>query len=121
MEKNKKISEEEIKKILNDNYDIVANQVEEINRGTADIFKIIADKGKYILKYFSEGRTKESVIKETNIINFLLILKNEKISYIIILQYKYICTYIAYVKHNKLDFTYLIRKGDSDADLFFMV
>lgn len=71
MEKNKKISEEEIKKILNDNYDIVANQVEEINRGTADIFKIIADKGKYILKYFSEGRTKESVIKETNIINFL--------------------------------------------------
>lgn len=32
MEKDIKISEKEIKKILNDNYDILVNQVEEINR-----------------------------------------------------------------------------------------
>lgn len=43
MEKDIKISEKEIKKILNDNYDILVNQVEEINRWTADIIKIIAD------------------------------------------------------------------------------
>lgn len=43
MEKDIKIFEKEIKKILNDNYDILVNQVEEINRWTADIIKIIAD------------------------------------------------------------------------------
>lgn len=32
MEKDIKIFEKEIKKILNDNYDILVNQVEEINR-----------------------------------------------------------------------------------------
>ena len=43
MENDIKIFEKEIKKILNDNYDILVNQVEEINRWTADIIKIIAD------------------------------------------------------------------------------
>lgn len=71
MKNSKKLSEEEIKKILEDSYDIVPNCIEEINRGTADIFKIITNKENYILKYFSKGRTKESVINETNIINFL--------------------------------------------------
>ena len=52
MEKNKKISEEEIKKILNDNYDIVANQVEEINRGTADIFKSTILSNAYGIMFF---------------------------------------------------------------------
>lgn len=69
---NSKLEENKIKEILKGNYGIDVLKVEEINRGTANIFKIdTIDNNKYILKEFSEGRTKESVIKETNIINFL--------------------------------------------------
>ena len=68
---NKKFSDNEIKQILKEEYGIEANLINEINRGTADIFKIIAGENKYILKIFVEGRSKESVIKETNIINYL--------------------------------------------------
>lgn len=71
MENVKKLSKDEIKNIIEDNYNISVNNVIEVNRGTADIFKILSDNENYILKYFSEGRTKESIIKETNIINFL--------------------------------------------------
>lgn len=66
-----KLNNDKIKKILIENYDITPNSIKEINRGTADIFKIETSNKDYILKYFSEGRTKESVIKETDIINFL--------------------------------------------------
>lgn len=65
-----------IKRILKDNYEINVLKTEEINRGTANIFKITTKENKYILKEFSEGRTEESVIKETKIINFL---KNKNI------------------------------------------
>lgn len=68
---NSKLEEHKIKELLKKNYGIEALKVEEINRGTANIFKIDSINNKYILKEFSEGRTKESVIKETNIINFL--------------------------------------------------
>lgn len=69
---NSSLNAETIKEILKDNYNIQVLKVEEINRGTANIFKINAsDDKQYILKEFSEGRTKESVIKETDIINFL--------------------------------------------------
>lgn len=67
----KKLSKEDIKNIIEDNYNIGVNNVIEVNRGTADIFKILSNNENYILKYFNEGRTKESIIKETNIINFL--------------------------------------------------
>lgn len=65
------ISKEEIKNIIENKYNINVNEVEEINRGTADIYKIISSQENYIFKCFSEGRNKESIIKETNIINFL--------------------------------------------------
>lgn len=69
---NSKLKEHKIKELLKENYGIEVLKVEEINRGTANIFKIDStDNNKYILKEFSEGRTKESVIKETDIINFL--------------------------------------------------
>lgn len=68
---NNKISNEEISKILKEEYGIKTEKIEEINRGTADIFKITSGKNKYVLKRFSEGRSKESVIKETNIISYL--------------------------------------------------
>ncbi len=68
---NSKLEENKIKEILKENYGIDVLKVEEINRGTANIFKIDTIDNKYILKEFSEGRTKESVIKETDIINFL--------------------------------------------------
>ena len=71
MTNNTKLNNDVIKKILLENYNIKAIDIEKINRGTADIFKIQADTKKYILKYFSLGRTEESVIKEIEIINFL--------------------------------------------------
>ena len=65
------LNEQIIKNLINKNYGIEIMEIEKINRGTANIFKIKSNDKAYILKEFSEGRTEESVIKETNIINFL--------------------------------------------------
>lgn len=62
---------EKIGKILKEKYGMLADEVAEVNRGTANIFKIKTEKGNFILKEFNEKRTVESVEKETNIINFL--------------------------------------------------
>lgn len=68
---NSNLNEDTIKRILEDNYNIETSKVTKIDRGTANIFEVQSKEKKYILKEFSEGRSKDSVIKETNIINFL--------------------------------------------------
>lgn len=68
---NSNLNEDTIKRILEDNYNIETSKVTKIDRGTANIFEVQSKEKKYILKEFSEGRSEESVIKETNIINFL--------------------------------------------------
>ena len=68
---NSNLNEDTIKKILKDKYNIETSKVTKIDRGTANIFELQSKEKKYILKEFSEGRSEESVIKETNIINFL--------------------------------------------------
>lgn len=68
---NSNLNEDTIKRILKDNYNIETSEVTKIDRGTANIFEVQSKEKKYILKEFSEGRSEESVIKETNIINFL--------------------------------------------------
>ena len=65
------LNENSIRKIMKENYKIEISKIEKINRGTANIYKIQSKEKKYILKEFSQGRTEESVIKETNIINYL--------------------------------------------------
>ena len=65
------LNENTIKKLLKENYKIDVSKVNKIDRGTANIFEVESEDKKYILKEFSEGRSEESVIKETNIINFL--------------------------------------------------
>lgn len=65
------LNENKIKCILEKEYDIIAIDISEINRGTSNIFKIKSDKGKYILKEFTTKRTKDTIIKEVKIINFL--------------------------------------------------
>ena len=65
------LNENSIRKIMNENYKIEISKIEKIDRGTANIYKIQSKEKKYILKEFSQGRTEESVIKETNIINYL--------------------------------------------------
>lgn len=65
------LNENTIKKLLKENYKIDVSKVKKIDRGTANIFEVESEEKKYILKEFSEGRSEESVIKETNIINFL--------------------------------------------------
>lgn len=61
----------ELLKILNNKYLLKPVEVDEINRGTAEIYKVTTETDEYILKIFSQGRTKESIIKEVNIIEFL--------------------------------------------------
>lgn len=68
---NSNLNEDTIKRILEDNYNIETSKVAKIDRGTANIFEVQSKEKKYILKEFSEGRSEDSVIKETNIINFL--------------------------------------------------
>lgn len=65
------LNENSIRKIMKENYKIEISKIEKIDRGTANIYKIQSKEKKYILKEFSQGRTEESVIKETNIINYL--------------------------------------------------
>lgn len=68
---NSNLNEDTIKRILEDNYNVETSKVTKIDRGTANIFEVQSKEKKYILKEFSEGRSEDSVIKETNIINFL--------------------------------------------------
>lgn len=65
------LNNETMTKILKEKYNILPEEIIEINRGTANIFKIKTYKGNFILKEFNEKRTIESVEKEINIINFL--------------------------------------------------
>lgn len=62
---------EKINELLKKEYGIISEKIEEINRGTANIFKIIAQGKQYILKEFSLKRSIKSILKEINIINFL--------------------------------------------------
>ena len=70
IQKTKK-KKKKIEKILRKEYNIVPNKIIEVNRGTANIFKIDTDIKSYILKEFNQKRTVESVKKEIDIINFL--------------------------------------------------
>lgn len=87
------LNEKNIKDLLKEEYGIEAINVEKIDRGTANIFKIFTKEKDYILKEFSEGRTEESVIKETNIINFL---KNKNINVPVYVKSKQDSYYIKY-------------------------
>lgn len=87
------LNETNIKQILKENYEIEVYQIEKINKGTANIFKIKSKEKEYILKEFSQGRTEESVIKETNIINFL---KNKNIKVPVYIKSKNGSFYIKY-------------------------
>ena len=87
------LNEQIIKNLLNKYYGIEIKEVEKINRGTANIFKIKSNSKVYVLKEFSEGRTEESVIKETNIINFL---KGKEINVPVYIKSKQNSFYIKY-------------------------
>lgn len=65
------LNNNKIKNILESQYNIKALKITKINRGTSNIFKIQSDKNKYIIKEFISERTRETIIKEINIINFL--------------------------------------------------
>lgn len=66
-----KLNNEKIKAILKNKYNIIALEITEINRGTSNIFKINSNNEKYILKEFTTKITKDTVVKEVKIINFL--------------------------------------------------
>ena len=67
-----KLNEVKIKNMLQEKYEIDVNKIEKIEKGTANIYKILGEDGqKYILKEFDESRKEESIVKEIQIINFL--------------------------------------------------
>lgn len=60
-----------IKEIAKNKYGIEVLDIVEINRGTADIYKIKRNNKEYVLKVFTENRTKNSILKEVKIVDFL--------------------------------------------------
>lgn len=65
------LNKEKIKQILKQEYKINPKEITELDRGSANLFQIEAEQGKFILKEFNKDRTVETVEKEINIINFL--------------------------------------------------
>lgn len=69
MLENSVLTNESIKEIVKNNYNISITNVEKINRGSANIYKL---DDKYILKEFTSDRNLQSIIKEYNVITHLV-------------------------------------------------
>ena len=67
-----KLTKEKIIDIVTNDYGLLGIiQINYINRGTSNIFQVIVNDKKYILKEFHSERTIEYIEKEINIINGL--------------------------------------------------
>ena len=67
-----KLTKEKIIEIVTNDYGLLGTiEINYINRGTANIFKITVDDKNYILKEFNSERTLKYIEKEINIINYL--------------------------------------------------
>ena len=67
-----KLTKEKIIEIVTNDYGLLGTiEINYINRGTANIFKITVDGKNYILKEFNSERTLKYIEKEINIINYL--------------------------------------------------
>ena len=62
-------SKKELQIELNKKYGIKVEKIEKINKGTANIFKIISNNEKFIVKEFQSKYSKENVLKEIKKIN----------------------------------------------------
>ena len=61
----------EIQNELYKRYKLKVNNIEIVNEGTANIYKIMSDNGKFILKEFQSKYLQEDVLKEINAIEYL--------------------------------------------------
>lgn len=61
----------EIQNELYKRYGLKVNNIEIVNKGTANIYKIISDKGNFILKEFQSKYLQNDVLKEINAIEYL--------------------------------------------------
>lgn len=61
----------EIQKELHKRYDIKTNFIEVIDKGTANIYKIISNNEKFVLKEFQSKYSIEAVLREINAIEYL--------------------------------------------------
>ena len=67
-----KLTKEKIIDIVTNDYGLLGIiQINYINRGTSNIFQVIVNNKKYILKEFNSERTLKYIEKEINIINYL--------------------------------------------------
>lgn len=64
-------SKKELQTELNKKYGINVEKIEKINKGTANIFKIISNNEKFIVKEFQSKYSKENVLKEISAIEYL--------------------------------------------------
>lgn len=67
----------EIQNELYKRYELKVNDIEIVNKGTANIYKIISDNGNFILKEFQSKYLQDDVLKEINAIEYLK--KNSKV------------------------------------------
>ncbi len=89
-------SDNEIRIEMNKRYGVDVKTVEKINKGTANIYKIVSHNQKLILKEFQSKYSKENVLKEINAIEYLR--ENSKVPLPI------------YLKNNNDEF-YFMHKG----------
>ena len=66
-----KLSIDEIKSIIKENYNIDNAYITKINRGNADIYLIETKNNKFVLKYYQSSYIKEEIDNEFNVINHL--------------------------------------------------
>lgn len=64
-------SNTQIKSELYKRYDLKVNNIEIINNGTANIYKIMSNNEKFILKEFQSKYSQDDVLKEINAIEYL--------------------------------------------------
>lgn len=65
------LNNNKIKNILKEQYNILAEEIIPIDKGTSNLYKIKAKDKNYILKEFQSKRNKETVEKEIGVINYL--------------------------------------------------
>lgn len=64
-------TDETIKESVKTNYGLDVQNIEKLNRGSANIFKLKIDNKFYILKEFQSKHQEKNILKEINVINFL--------------------------------------------------
>ncbi len=100
-------TEDTIKSEVKKHYGMKINDIKVVNGGSANIYKITSDKGdKYILKEFQSKFSGKTILKEINIINYVVdLLSNKSVKEISNLSHKEV-GYKKTDRYQKISFEY---------------